>query len=673
MHPGDRRAVPVSPKTVRRDFPHEVRVLENVWIPMADGCRLSAKIWLPVTAETGPVPALLEYIPYRKNDGTAVGDSTRHAYLAGHGYASVRVDLRGSGESEGVLLDEYLVQEQDDGVDVLAWLASQPWCSGATGMFGISWGGFNSLQIAARRPPSLKAIITHCSTDDRYSDDVHYVGGCLLAADALSWASTMLAFNGRPPDPLVVGERWRELWLQRLDATPPFIEAWLSHQRRDAFWKHGSVCEDYGAIECAVYAVGGWADPYRNAVFRLMEGLPGPKKALIGAWSHNYPEDGVPGPAIGFLQESLRWWDYWLKGIDTGIMDEPAVRVWMQESIEPRPYYDERPGRWVTEPSWPSPHVEVEARPLELPASTLVGAQEHGLLAGDWCPYGASEELPPDQRAEDGLCLCWTGAPLDERLEILGFPELAVTLAVDRPLALVCVRLCDVAPDGASTLITRGVLNLAQRSGTEEPAPLVPGEAYPVAVRLNAIAHAFLPGHSPRVAISPTYWPWAWPSPAPVTLTVADARLELPVRAPGRDEDLRPFGPAEGAEPLATGMLRPKETGCFVRRDIADRMFEVEWVQDYGGRRRLEASGLEFETCGSDTFTIAEGDPLSAVTRSARTSVLRRGDWCVRVETASALSADDTAFRVTNMLEAYEGDVRTWAKTWDLEIPRDHV
>ncbi len=663
----------MSPKAVRRDFPHEVTVLDNVWIPMADGCRLSAKIWLPVGPETEPVPALLEYIPYRKDDATAVGDSTRHAYLAGHGYASVRADLRGSGDSEGVLLDEYLVQEQDDGVEVLAWLARQPWCSGATGMFGISWGGFNSLQIAARRPPSLKAIITHCSTDDRYSDDVHYVGGCLLAADALSWASTMLAFNGRPPDPLVVGERWRELWLERLDATPPFIEAWLSHQRRDAFWKHGSVCEDYGAIECAVYAVGGWADPYRNAIFRLLEGLPGPKKALIGAWSHNYPEDGIPGPAIGFLQESLRWWDYWLKGVDTGIMDEPVVRVWMQESIDPRPYYDERPGRWATEPSWPSPHVEVVPRPLELPASTLVGAQEHGGLAGDWCPYGAPEELPPDQRAEDGLCLCWTGAPLEERLEILGFPEVAVTLAVDRPIALVCVRLCDVAPDGASTLVTRGVLNLAHRSGSEEPAPLVPGEAYEVSVRLNAIAHAFLPGHAFRVAISPTYWPWAWPSPAPVALTVADARLDLPVRAPGRDEDLAPFGPAEAAEALSTETLRPKETGCFVRRNIADRTFEVEWVQDYGGLLRLVGNGLEFETRGSDTFTIVEGDPLSAVTRSARTCVLRRGDWCVRVETASALSADAAAFRVTNMLDAYEGDVRTWAKTWDLEIPRDHV
>ncbi len=360
---------------------------------MSDGCRLAAKIWLPENAESEPVPALLEYIPYRRGDGTAVGDSTRHAYFAGHGYASVRVDLRGSGDSDGVLLDEYLPQEQDDAVEVHAWLAAQPWCTGATGMFGISWGGFNSLQVAARRPPSLKAIVTICSTDDRYADDVHYMGGCLLGVEALSWAATMLAFNARPPDPAAVGERWRELWLERLDGSPPFIEAWLSHQLRDSYWKQGSVCEDYSAIECAVYAVGGWADPYRNTVLRLLEGLPGPRKGLIGPWSHNYPEDGVPGPAIGFLQEALRWWDHWLKGIDAGIMDEPMLRAWMQESAPPAAFYAERPGRWVAEPSWPAER-EQRSIPLELPAAELLGAQEHGLLAGDWCPYGGPEELP---------------------------------------------------------------------------------------------------------------------------------------------------------------------------------------------------------------------------------------------------------------------------------------
>jgi uncharacterized protein len=227
-------------------------MIQNTWIPLADGCRLAARIWLPEDAETDPVPAILEYIPYRKTDGTAARDALIHPYFAGHGYAAVRVDLRGSGDSDGVLLDEYLPQEQEDALEVLAWLAEQPWCTGSIGMIGKSWGGFNSLQVAALRPPELKAIVTVCSTDDRYADDVHYLGGCVLGSKMLPWASTMLGLNALPPDPDVVGERWREVWLDRLERTPAFVEAWLTHQRRDAYWKQGSVCEDFSAITCAV-------------------------------------------------------------------------------------------------------------------------------------------------------------------------------------------------------------------------------------------------------------------------------------------------------------------------------------------------------------------------------------------------------------------------------------
>jgi putative CocE/NonD family hydrolase len=661
-------------KDVRREFARPVAVRDDVRIPMADGCELAAKVWLPADAEAEPVPALLEYIPYRKSDGTAVGDSTRHAYFAGHGYASVRVDLRGSGDSDGVLLDEYLPQEQDDGVEVLAWLAAQPWCTGATGMFGISWGGFNSLQIAARRPPSLKAIITVCSTDDRYADDVHYMGGCVLTADAFSWASTMLAFNARPPDPHAVGDRWRELWLERLEGSPPFIEAWLSHQRRDAFWRHGSVCEDYSAIECAVYAVGGWADAYRNAIFRLLEGLPGPRKGLIGPWSHNYPEDGVPGPAIGFLQEALRWWDHWLKGSDNGIMEEPMLRAWMQESVEPKPFYDQRPGRWVAEPSWPPPSVEPSTVHLDFPVEQVRGAEAHGLRAGDWCPYGGPEELPPDQRPEDGLALCCDGEPLEDALEILGFPEVELTLASDRPSALVAVRLCDVAPDGASTLVTRGLLNLTHRGSHEQPTALVPGERYDIRVRLSSIAHAFLPGHRLRVAVSPSYWFWAWPSPEPVTLTISGARLRLPVRPPqARDAELAPFGPPEGAAPLDADVLRAKESGCSVRHDLCEGRRELAFRQDYGGRRRLVASGIEFENVGWDVYTLVDGSPLSASVRCERTSSLGRNGWRVRVETVSTCTADATAFYLTNAIDAYEGDVRVWTRMSTGAVPRSLV
>ena len=341
---------------VETAFPSPVREIEHCWIPLPDGCRLAARIWLPADAEVAPVPAILEYIPYRKRDLTRARDEPMHGYFAGHGYAAVRVDVRGSGDSDGVLLDEYHEQELEDGGEVIRWIASQPWCTGAVGMMGKSWGGFNALQIAARRPEALRAIIAVCCSDDRYADDAHYMGGCLLNEN-LTWGSVLLTLSGLPPDPAVVGDAWRAIWLERLTRGVFFPEVWLRHQGRDAYWRRGSVCEDFQRIACPVYAIGGWADAYTNAIPRLLAGLLSPRKGLVGPWSHNYPHNGVPGPAIGFVQEARRWWDHWLKGIDTGIMNEPPYRVWMQESVPPRSSYGVRPGRWVAEPSWPSPRI----------------------------------------------------------------------------------------------------------------------------------------------------------------------------------------------------------------------------------------------------------------------------------------------------------------------------
>lgn len=677
---------------VKTEFPRRIREIENTWIPMLDGARLAARIWLPIDAEDDPVPAILEYLPYRKNDGTTPRDVIQQPYFAGHGYAAVRVDMRGSGDSDGLLLDEYLLQEQDDALEVLAWIAAQPWCTGNIGMIGISWGGFNSLQVAARRPPQLKAIITLCSTDDRYADDIHYMGGCLLANDQLIWASSMLVRTALPPDPRFVGERWREMWFERMERTPPFVEAWLTHQRRDEFWKHGSVCENYADIACPVYAIGGWADAYTNAVPRLLEGLPGARKGLIGPWAHMYPELGVPGPAIGFLQEALRWWDYWLKGIDTGIMAEPMLRVWMQDSIEPDRNCSFWPGRWVAESVWPSPNIT--ARSYYLNPSTLDpeaapetqldyrGTLRAGLDGAVWCAHGLAADLPPDQRAEDGLALTFTSAPLDEPLEILGFPEVSLSVAVDRPNALLAVRLCDVSPTGASTLISRGLLNLTHRDSHEQPTPLEPGKRYRVRVRLNAAAHALPAGHRWRVAISPTYWPWAWPSPETVTLSLFTgeaSQLTLPVRpprgddaAPSRDGVLPPFEEPEGAPPLQVQQFRSPTRTYAVQYDIVQNKYQLVDGRDGGGSRQL-ANDLEKEYLNTNIYTIVEGDPLSAHVRCNRMMRLGRGNWDIRIETTSTMTADKERFFVTNLLEAYEGRARVFVKSWDFTVRRDLV
>ena len=169
------------------------RVVGSDVDPSSDGTRLCARIWLPRDAPERPVPAILEYLPYRKDDVHAVEDSTIHPYYAAAGYAAMRVDMRGSGRLRRVsCTDEYSEQEHRDALEVIAWIAEQPWCTGAVGMTGISWSGFNSLQVAALRPPALKAIITACSTDDRYDNDVHYLGGVPLGYYLLPWASALM-------------------------------------------------------------------------------------------------------------------------------------------------------------------------------------------------------------------------------------------------------------------------------------------------------------------------------------------------------------------------------------------------------------------------------------------------------------------------------------------------
>lgn len=667
-------------------FPQDIEELENVWIGMPDGVRLAARIWRPRGAATAPVPAILEYIPYRKRDLTAPRDSLMHPYIAGHGYACVRVDLRGSGDSDGVLTDEYLQQELDDGVAVIEWLARQPWCDGKVGMIGISWGGFNGLQIAALRPEALKAVISVCSTDDRYADDIHHMGGCLLG-DNLSWASVMLAYNSLPPDPELVGGRWREMWRQRLAGSGLWLETWLGHQRRDAYWRHGSICEDFAAVRCPVYAVSGWADGYSNAVFRLLAGLTVPRMGLIGPWAHKYPHIGEPGPAIGFLQECLRWWDHWLKDRPTGIMDEPMLRVWMQESVPPTTSYVERPGRWVAEAAWPSPRIEARRYGLDecrLLRASRAGADitlavrsplTLGLFAGKWCSYAAGPDLAHDQRQEDGGALVFETEPLPETLEILGAPEVTLEVAADRPIAMLAARLSDVAPDGKATRVTYGLLNLTHRESSQHPTALEPGRFYQVELRLNAAAQAFPRGHKIRLSLSTSYWPLAWPSPEPVTLTIrmAGSSLTLPVRPPAaEDARLRHFDPPEAARLLARTLLAPPQHNWRVIRDLASDVSTLE-VTDDRGHWRLDAIGLEVTSRTVETYS-SRADDFGSVRGEVRAErALRRGDWSIRTATRTVLTSDAGNFHIQADLDAFEGDKRIHAQSWDRRIPRDFV
>jgi putative CocE/NonD family hydrolase len=666
--------------TLIQELPNDLRVDENVWITMFDGCRLAARIWRPDSSDQHAVPAILEYLPYRKRDGTAARDALTHPYFAGHGYACIRVDMRGSGESDGLMWDEYLAQEQDDALEVIDWLCAQPWCDANVGMIGISWGGLNGLQVACRQPMALKAVVTLCFTDDRYADDIHYKGGCLLNEN-VGWSSTMLAYSSRPPDPDLVGERWREMWLERLGNEPLLVSNWLRHPHRDDYWRHGSICEDPDRITAAVLAVGGWGDAYSNAVPRLLARLKAPCRGIVGPWLHKYPHFAVPGPAIGFLQEALRWWDHWLKGIETGVMNEPAYRAYIQESVPPRSFYEWRDGRWVTEPSWPSENIKGHMLQLgehELTggtgsASTLTicSPQSTGAMGGEYCAIWLGPEAPGDQRADDAGSLCFDTAPLRERMEILGPPVVELAVSVDRPVAHLAVRLCDVAPGGASTRITYGVLNLCHRNSHAHPEPLEPGEVYRIRVQLDDIGYAIPPGHRIRLSISTAYWPLIWPAPEPVTATLftADSRLILPERPP-RENDGCAFEAPENTPPLRQQNLRAASNERTVTIDATTGRSVTRIVDDFGKNRNLE-HGLTTGSTARESYSILPDEPLSAEVETHWTEEPEREDWVARTETFTRMTADADAFHLTARLEAYEGEVLIFSKDYQDTIPRD--
>lgn len=666
-----------------------LRALETVWIPLSDGRRLAARLFLP--AESTPVPVILEYIPYRRRDVTRFGDDQLHLWFAAHGYAGARVDIAGTGDSDGLIGDEYVAREQDDACEVIEWLGQQDWCSGAVGMIGHSWGGFTGLQAAARRPARLKAVVSVYSTDDRYACDAHWMGGCLID-DNFSWGSALFNYCALPPDPAVVGQdAWRDMWRARINDATLIPAGWLRHQRRDDFWKHGSVCEDFSAITCPVLAVGGWLDGYTRTVFNLVQNLSAPCKGIIGPWGHKMPEIGFPGPAIGFLQECLRWWDHWLKGIDTGVENDPDLRLYLMDALLPDPVAEMRPGRWLAIDRWPDAAPEAHSFTLGSGGTLSRGGVPDasgetcivksplttGQTAQAWCPYGQGRIAPDgavDQRIDDALSLCFDHVRLTDPLAIMGTGWLRLRVSADKPLAQVAVRLTDVAPDGTSTLVTFGVLNLAHRNSHEFPERLVPGQLYDVRVELKPVAQIIPAGHKLRLAISSVYWPTLWPSPELVTLTVdpAGSGLDLPLLDKGFQSEPVTFGPATNAPAGPSTKLKAGIHQRERRVDVATGLMSLTALSD-DGAWRIDQTGTEVATSHEETMIISPDDPGSAVYHSENNTRFRRDDWHASLQTKIRVACTQTTFRVTGSMIAHDGEAVFAERLFDETIPRDHL
>jgi hypothetical protein len=661
-----------------------VNRVNHCWIPMPDGSRLGARLWLPDSEK--PCAAILEYLPYRKDDYSAKRDSNTIAHFAKHQYACVRVDMRGSGSSDGVLYDEYTDQEIDDGVAVIEWIAAQPWCNGKVATMGISWGGITGLQLAQRAPSALKTIIVLGATDQRYYDDAGYYLGCMVG-QTLGWAAIMFGYSTRPPDPELVGQSWKTLWLERLENTPHYLERWFEHQHNDDYWLNNSVDTDYEAIKIPVYAVSGHADCWPNTVPRLLQNLQVPVRGLQGAWCHRYPHLGIPGPTVDFLSDAIRWFDQWLKDDETGIMEEAQYQVFLQDSVKPQTYYDERPGRWVGLNSWPSDQIDTEIfhlssgrlskEPVSDQSMGICSPQTTGQLSGEYMPwfsFGPAEELPGDQRQEDAGSLVFDTYALAEPLEILGNAVAVLKLSSDQPQALVAARLCDVWPDGSSTLITRGILNLSQRNDKSKPEPMIPGEKVEVEVELNHSAYVVPAGHKLRLAISTSYWPMAWPSPtnSQVTIYSGSSALNLPlIRKNAENAALTDFGKSEIGEPESTTVLRTVSQNRKIRYNAEKNLNVLEIAAD-NGKTRFEETGMEMGSKSIYRFSIGESDPLSAIAEYDWEWEYGRGDWQTKTHTYTRITCDGTHFFLHAVSTAWECDQRVFRKQWDRKFKRDY-
>ncbi len=624
------------------------------------------------------MPTILEFLPYRRRDGTAARDESTYPAFAHAGYAGLRVDMRGTGDSDGLYDDEYSETELADAEAVIAWIADQPWSDGTVGMMGISWGGFNSLQVAARRPPALKAVISLASTADRYNDDIHYRDGCHLGAQ-LSWATTVLAYIARPPDSDVVGDRWRSMWLDRLDALEPASMIWIGHQRRDAFWKHGSICEDFAAVDVPALVIAGWADGYRNTPAKAVAGLGSPSVALNGPWIHKYPHFAWPQPRADFHAEAIRWWDRWLKGIDNGADALPRQRAFIACNVRPDERGDREPGRWVARDSIITDHVQrlYLVAPGRL-ADTPVGAGEMVVETAESCGADAGAffvvspdiELPADQRIDDSASAVFDSDVLVADVDVLGRTRLRIRIAIDQAQGNLIARLEDVHPDGASHRVAVGVLNLSHRHGNESLQPMTPGRFESIDLMLDDTGYRFVAGHRIRLALSTTYFPMVLPPPTHIRAIIvlgAASYIELPT--PGDLVDIDLPEPADGLLPVYETLSAGVSSRVVTRAE--DGTAATTTVSSDGGEVVHPTNGMIWRETHDSTASIGD-DPLSFECVE-RVTVMRRRDsietYCVAT---GRLTATATAWCIEAAITATEDGLEVFSRSWSQDIPRDH-
>ena len=633
---------------------------------MPDGVRLAARIWLPQPAV--PRPAILEIIPYRKRDMVRARDERNHPVFAAAGYACLRVDMRGSGDSEGVMPDMYAPDELADTRHVIDWIAAQPWCNGRVGMFGTSWGGTASLQAAVDAPGPLKAVIANCATWDRFEDDIHWMGGCLLT-DSVEWGATLPAILAAPPDSATTGEPWRDIWRYRLANLPFPLNTWVAEHRRGAYWRRGSVRFQAERINRPILAIGGWSDRYSNSVTPLVAARPDLCWGVVGPWGHHYPGFGEPGPSLAFQAMALAWWDHWLRADDPGPPDWPRLRLWRREFDPPKDRLSIRAGGWfetdTPEPTETStlhltadhglvPHSAGGSADLAIPFDPL-----HGVQSGDTGYFGRTGGLPLDQAPDDARTLAFETGPLDEDLVLGGAATLALTVSRKRRQAQIAARLCDVAPDGRSNLITRTVLNLALDETLDNDRAFAAGEPQPVSLHFPTTAYRVRRGHRLRLALAGSYWPLVFPprEDPGLIMQTENAALTLPAFAAAQcDEGLDwplpgPIAPSPAVEALEQPELeRDAPT-------LEDGWWTMGWRQPRTSVALTEIDTVfRYET--SAEYRISAAPPISARCRITHVMTIERPDGVAEIRSEAEVLSTGAGPKAKGRLTAlFNGDI----------------
>jgi len=643
-------------------------------IPMPDGVRLAATLYMPADLRAGErVPALLEYLPYRKDDDTSVTDYANHAYLARHGYVGARVDIRGFGASGGSPTSrEYSAQEQRDGDAVIAWLARQLWSNGKVGMFGISWGAFNSIQMAMRGPPALKAILAVDGTEALFTEDVHYIDG-IFHVDEFEVAMDLDQGRSRGPDfPL------DEATLAARMDSPPWSLDYFRHQRDGTFWQ--APVRRLEDIHIPCFLIGGFQDGYRDSIARMLERVPAPVEAWLGPWNHDYPNTSIYGPRVEWRAQAVRWFDHWLKGIDNGVEHDPRLTVFEQHAHPPGAEPQQVPGEWRME-SWPPAGLapvtwhlgagHVLARTAG-PAAVerLRDVPSAGTEAGFW--WG---ELLADQRPADAFALTYESAPLEADLAILGAAHVSLKAAADAPLADWIARLEDVAPDGAVTAITGGGINGAQRRSREHPEPLVPGEEYVLEIPMRLSSWVFPRGHRIRIAVSNALWPMLWPTPHAMTTTL---------RLGGEDGSTLtlPTVPPHGAAAPALPALEPIETPPGITEPGGDYAWPGAWKIErdethgvstvtWRGTSGMRFPWGSFEHSEQIVYHLEDAHPELASAQGEGESVEHLKDRVLTYRGHLSLTSDASTFHYAFTRELLRDGAVVRTRTWREDIPRD--